>query len=214
MIELPAPIKYAQRRWTKDEIDFLKNNYTSLKGAAEQIGNKLGRGKYSVHKKARILGLTDKKYCNRSSKNWNDEEINFLQGNYSNMSTIEIAKKLGRTEQSIVSQAFNLGFAPIKGLNKLSKKGRKLKDKYNLSEYNYYRQVELYNNKCEICGERETKIHGQTKRVQELAVDHDHTTNKIRGLLCHRCNLIVIGALRSPKILKSAVRYLEKDGVL
>ena len=42
MLELPAPIKYAQRRWTKDEIDFLKNNYTSLKGAAVRYLEKDG----------------------------------------------------------------------------------------------------------------------------------------------------------------------------
>ncbi len=217
MIELtPPPIKIhrPQRRWTQEEIDFLKKNYQSLKGSAKLIGNKLDRGWSSIQKKARSLGLTNQKYTNRGyGRFWGVGDTQYLKDNYGKVSTGEIAEKLNRTKESVVSQAFNLGFAP-KRLGRMSKKAGKLKWKYGLSEYDYYKRVELLDNKCEVCGEHETKIHNGTKRVQELAVDHDHTTNKNRGLLCHRCNLIVIGALRSPEILNSAIHYLEKDGVL
>jgi len=40
-------------------------------------------------------------------------------------------------------------------------------------------------------------------------VDHDHTTNKIRGLLCSLCNP-ALGSFRdSIDILKEAIYYLE-----
>lgn len=42
---------------------------------------------------------------------------------------------------------------------------------------------ELYN-KCEICGKENVIC---SKRVN-LCVDHDHSTNKFRGLLCSVCN--------------------------
>ena len=40
---------------------------------------------------------------------------------------------------------------------------------------------------CEICGKVE-KISPNHKTIARLAVDHDHKTNKFRGLLCCDCN--------------------------
>jgi Autographiviridae endonuclease VII len=40
-------------------------------------------------------------------------------------------------------------------------------------------------------------------------IDHDHHTGKVRGLLCHRCN-IVIGGLDDPAFRGRAVAWLER----
>lgn len=43
-----------------------------------------------------------------------------------------------------------------------------------------------------------------------LVVDHDHTTGKVRGLLCHNCNR-ALGLLQDNKsYLQSAINYLKK----
>lgn len=60
--------------------------------------------------------------------------------------------------------------------------------------------------RCRICG-RESK----TKR---LAVDHDHKTNRVRGLLCpgeFGCNFAVLGNIRDLDMAKAIVAYLEKN---
>jgi hypothetical protein len=55
---------------------------------------------------------------------------------------------------------------------------------------------------CDICGAKPT--------VQRLAVDHDHKTGKIRGLLCRACNLS-LGYLRdNVEVLEKAILYLKK----
>lgn len=41
---------------------------------------------------------------------------------------------------------------------------------------------------CEICGQHETASTSNSNRVNKLSVDHNHTTNKFRGLLCRNCN--------------------------
>ncbi len=56
---------------------------------------------------------------------------------------------------------------------------------------------------CKIC-----KLHS-TEFKKNLAVDHCHKTNSIRGLLCHHCNT-AIGLLKEdPLIFEEAIRYLK-----
>jgi hypothetical protein len=42
-------------------------------------------------------------------------------------------------------------------------------------------------------------------------VDHSHVTNKVRGILCLTCNVLLGNVQDDPKILKEAILYLEKQ---
>ena len=55
---------------------------------------------------------------------------------------------------------------------------------------------------CAICKQESNK--------KTLAVDHDHSTGIIRGLLCNNCNL-GIGLLKDTKNLQSAIFYLGRE---
>lgn len=56
------------------------------------------------------------------------------------------------------------------------------KNKYNLSSKQYYEKLKRQGNKCAICGI------DMNKYGKIFCVDHDHSTGKIRGLLCDPCN--------------------------
>ncbi|MFD7257158.1 endonuclease VII domain-containing protein [Streptomyces sp. NPDC059874] len=73
---------------------------------------------------------------------------------------------------------------------------------YGLTAEDYQRLFEFQNGRCAIC--RET-------RKTNLAVDHCHKTEAIRGLLCARCNgqLLARGARDRPDVLRRAADYLE-----
>jgi hypothetical protein len=82
----------------------------------------------------------------------------------------------------------------------------KLKSAYGISLKEYNDLFAFQNGKCAICPST-----GDSKR---LCVDHDHSTGKVRGLLCNNCNrgLGLLGD--SPSVLQSALLYLSSAGVV
>jgi hypothetical protein len=61
-------------------------------------------------------------------------------------------------------------------------------------------------NKCYCCG----KEGGETKGTR-LHVDHNHTTGKVRKLLCNRCNYIA-GAIEDERF-QNVWEYLKQHAV-
>lgn len=55
-----------------------------------------------------------------------------------------------------------------------------LRRTYGITEDDFNKMLERQGGACAICGKRQ--------RYQNLAVDHDHVTGLVRGLLCKRCN--------------------------
>lgn len=53
------------------------------------------------------------------------------------------------------------------------------KSRYGLSEADVNEMHRDQNGSCALCGIRSEK----------LKIDHDHRTDKVRKLICHRCNL-------------------------
>jgi hypothetical protein len=46
-------------------------------------------------------------------------------------------------------------------------------------------------------------------RVRRLAIDHNHKTGAVRGLLCAACNRGLEGFKDSPARLQAAIKYLQ-----
>jgi hypothetical protein len=55
---------------------------------------------------------------------------------------------------------------------------------------------------CKLCG-----VHQSDLKVS-LAVDHNHNTGKIRGLLCMTCNRALGLFKDSPELLEKAKQYI------
>lgn len=67
------------------------------------------------------------------------------------------------------------------------------------------------NNVCKLCLNPETVMNSpKSGKINRLAIDHCHKTDKIRGLLCRSCNLMLGNARDSIEILQSAIKYLQK----
>jgi hypothetical protein len=90
----------------------------------------------------------------------------------------------------------------------LFKRDLHLKNKYGIT-FAIYRKMYLdQERKCAICGKHEP-LHID-KRLP-FVVDHCHSTNIVRGLLCNRCNLAIGMFKDDPISLRNAFRYLTGD---
>lgn len=81
--------------------------------------------------------------------------------------------------------------------------------KYGLYPDDYDRMLEEQDGVCAICKTLPPRRAGPTK-VAILVVDHDHDTNKVRGLLCTGCNQGIGNFLENEDSLQSAVAYLRR----
>lgn len=86
--------------------------------------------------------------------------------------------------------------------NKQQIKSYYLKCKYNLTLEQYIQMLQDQNNSCKIC-------YRINPTGYNWHVDHCHTTGKIRGLLCSKCNQGLGLFEDNIDVLKQAIKYLE-----
>jgi hypothetical protein len=105
-------------------------------------------------------------------------------------------KKLG--ELTLIRQTRFTGNTPF---------DRLLRRKFGITENKYNRLLKKQNMVCAICHQPEkSKMKGTLRR---LAVDHNHETGKVRGLLCNNCNRGLGLFMDNPDWLQTAVYYIK-----
>ena len=76
---------------------------------------------------------------------------------------------------------------------------------YGLTPESYASLLAAQGGGCAICGA--TKANKTDTR--RLAVDHDHSSGRVRGLLCTPCNRTLGAMNNDPLLLRKAADYLE-----
>ena len=79
---------------------------------------------------------------------------------------------------------------------------RMLKESLNAAYYLLAESISC----CEICGKE--------PRTRRLAVDHNHLTGEIRGLLCYNCNCALSFFGDNAEVLRLAAEYLSRKSSL
>lgn len=80
-----------------------------------------------------------------------------------------------------------------------------IRKRYGIDIKEYRRILSTQNGLCGICRGKDSG-----NKTKKYCVDHCHSTKVVRGLLCRHCNLMLGHAKDDKKILKMAVKYLEK----
>ena len=88
----------------------------------------------------------------------------------------------------------------------------RLKHEFGMTPEDYDRMFANQHGCCLICHQPETRtVQG---KISRLAIDHDHNTDQVRGLLCYQCNNGLGRFKDNPDRLRAAARYLEESSCL
>lgn len=87
-----------------------------------------------------------------------------------------------------------------------------LRKKFGLTLEDFMELGEGQNWKCKICGEKHVAAVEGVRHSPRLQIDHNHKSNKIRGLLCRRCNVVLGQVNDDIGLLAKMVTYLVKSG--
>lgn len=78
--------------------------------------------------------------------------------------------------------------------------------RHNITIEVWVNLLESQNQVCAICGQQETRL-GR----KYLSIDHDHITDRVRGLLCHKCNMGLGLFEDNQELLQNAIDYLKRS---
>lgn len=75
---------------------------------------------------------------------------------------------------------------------------------YGITLEHYNHLLSKQNGRCALC---RTDVPGGRGHFH---VDHNHETGKVRGLLCHNCNIGLGNFRDNPELLRRAARYISR----
>ena len=82
---------------------------------------------------------------------------------------------------------------------------------FGLTREKHLDMLNEQNHVCKICGKPEQSKDPKSGKTKSLAIDHNHNTGIVRGLLCSNCNRGIGLFGDSIETLKSAIQYLESN---
>ena len=69
--------------------------------------------------------------------------------------------------------------------------------------------LEAQGGRCAICGSEGFRIEKQSRFM--LALDHCHSTGRVRGMLCHNCNRALGLLQEDPEVIQKARDYVANN---
>lgn len=196
-------LQITQTAWEKLPIGIHETGeiYSTQKELANELGVGLSSLNVAIKKKRKLYGLTiykitDYKFCCVCKELKSIDK--FRKRKYTNNLGLRIryASKCKKCEA--MSRTIYNKHNRDKVRN--TQRSWQIRNRYGLSREEYENLLKQQNNKCAIC----KKPFKSTPHI-----DHDHDTNRIRGLLCYRCNTAIGSFKENIMTLKSAIRYLN-----
>lgn len=140
---------------------------------------------------------------------WPPRYIRFADGNPDNCAIANL--KFGEHDFT-TKEGRNAHERAHRAANPMTYRARDLRKDFGLTAAQYQTMFVAQGGLCACCRRPETALNNKRTRVKWLAVDHNHETGAIRGLLCQSCNHVVGHSKENPETLESAAAYLRYHG--
>lgn len=115
--------------------------------------------------------------------------------------------RLTSSQRTRAWQKRNPGKLPTRAQKSSYDREHNLQKKYGISHSQYEELLRRQGGRCALCrSDKPLSVSGR------FHIDHCHDTDRIRGLLCAKCNLGLGSLGESPQLLMRALDYL--DGTL
>ena len=88
--------------------------------------------------------------------------------------------------------------------NLAAKRRSRMKYMYGITPEQYDKILEEQNYLCALCG-------CELTHDAVPSIDHSHTLNEMRGIVCRKCNLMIGLAEDNPRILYLGIKYLHQS---
>ena len=109
----------------------------------------------------------------------------------------KILKQCNHSDKDYQRYLKSVNYIPISPIER--KRWNAIWRKYKITQQEYDKLLKRQKGVCKGCG----------LIPKKMCVDHDHTTGKVRGLLCADCNM-ALGLIRdNPLTLQRLTRYLK-----
>lgn len=95
----------------------------------------------------------------------------------------KVCLKQWASEKGNYLKSYNRRYQQI---NKRKKRDCEMRHDYGITIKEYEQKLEEQNGMCAICKKPETVF--SWGKIKALAIDHNHITGQLRGLLCNNCN--------------------------
>jgi hypothetical protein len=122
----------------------------------------------------------------------------------------EAKKKMGDEWHKIENERKRKWAEKNSERNKFNLRNAWLKRQYGITENEYIDLFKKQDGLCAICKKPEGRYNKKTNQIKKLAVDHCHSTGKVRELLCFACNSSLGKFEDSIEILQNAIAYLKR----
>jgi hypothetical protein len=145
--------------------------------------------------------------CKTCQKTWRDTNKEKLKEE-ARLYRIQNKEKIKERKRKFLSDPANLEknrqYAREYQRNHPEMQRKRILSKYGITIEKYDELLQTQNGGCAICGRTENG------RKKNFIVDHDHKTEKVRGLLCTQCNAGLGNFRDDPSLLQSAIDYLRR----